>query len=159
MWFVLCGSMHSGFELYYLVHFRSIAGTQDILGDMWKEYAKSDSRYLSQSSMVLALETITVTVIGPLCWGAAYGIWSRRLTVRYLCQLAASVLHLYSVLVYYGTELLSPESNCRPEAQYFLGYFVLANLPWVLVPLYLAISSTSRICHSMRVARQATRGA
>ncbi|KAJ2804899.1 hypothetical protein H4R20_002320 [Coemansia guatemalensis] len=159
MWFVLCGAMHSGFELYYLVHFRSLASTQDILGNMWKEYAKSDSRYLSQSSMVLSLETVTVTVIGPLCWGAAYGIWSRRLATRYLCQLAASVLHLYSVLLYYGTEFLSPEPNCRPEALYFFGYFVLANLPWLLVPLYLAITSIFKICDSMRVARQVTCGA
>ncbi|KAJ2082457.1 hypothetical protein H4R24_001556 [Coemansia sp. RSA 988] len=159
MWFVLCGTMHTGFELYYLVHFRSIASTQDILGNMWKEYAKSDSRYLSQSSMVLTLETITVAVIGPLCWGAAYGIWSQRLAVRYLCQLTASMLHLYSVLLYYGTELLSPEPNCRPEALYFFGYFVLANLPWLLVPLYLAITSTSKICDSMRLAQHVTRGA
>lgn len=33
---------------------------QDFFGQLWKEYAKSDSRYLAADPMVLTLETITV---------------------------------------------------------------------------------------------------
>ena len=32
----------------------------DLFGQLWKEYAKSDSRYLAADSLVLTLETITV---------------------------------------------------------------------------------------------------
>lgn len=33
---------------------------QDIFGQLWKEYAKSDSRYLVSDSFVVSIETITV---------------------------------------------------------------------------------------------------
>jgi cholestenol Delta-isomerase len=33
---------------------------QDVIGQLWKEYAKSDSRYLVSDSFVVSIETITV---------------------------------------------------------------------------------------------------
>ncbi|KAJ1725139.1 hypothetical protein LPJ61_005669, partial [Coemansia biformis] len=159
LWFVMCGAMHSVFELYYLAHFRTVLGQRDVLGEMWKEYAKSDSRYVAQSPVVRALETVTVAAVGPLCWAAAYGVWARRPAVRHLGQLAASVLHVYSVLLYYGTELAAEQSNCRPEAQYYWGYFVLANLPWLVVPGLLAAASAAHITRCMEVAALAERRA
>ncbi|KAJ1939922.1 hypothetical protein EC988_007179, partial [Linderina pennispora] len=56
-WFVLCGSLHCVFELYYLAQFTALPENTDIMASLWKEYAKSDSRYLTQSSMVGALES------------------------------------------------------------------------------------------------------
>ncbi len=32
---------------------------QDLFGQMWKEYAYSDSRYLTSDAFVLCMETIT----------------------------------------------------------------------------------------------------
>ncbi|KAJ2717165.1 hypothetical protein H4R19_000109 [Coemansia spiralis] len=158
LWFVLCGALHCGFELYYLAHFRTILATHDVVGQMWKEYAKSDSRYVAQSSVVRALETVTVAAVGPLCWTAAYGVWTERAATRHLAQLAASVLHAYSVVLYYGTELLAARagrSSCRPEALYFVGYFLLANLPWLVVPVWLGVASATRITQWMAVAQRA----
>ncbi|KAJ2807929.1 hypothetical protein H4R21_000282 [Coemansia helicoidea] len=158
LWFVLCGALHCGFELYYLAHFRTLPATRDVVGEMWKEYAQSDSRYVAQSPVVRALETVTVAVVGPLCWAAAYGVWAGRAPVRHLAQLAASVLHVYSVVLYYGTELLAARagrSSCRPEALYFVGYFVLANLPWLVVPAWLAAASAAHITRCMAAAQRA----
>lgn len=32
---------------------------QDLYGQLWKEYALSDSRYLTQDAFVLCMETVT----------------------------------------------------------------------------------------------------
>ncbi|KAJ1998312.1 hypothetical protein GGI04_005056, partial [Coemansia thaxteri] len=115
MWFVLCAALHCLYELYYLAHFRSLASAQDVLASTWKEYAKSDSRYLAQVPLVFMLESITVCVTGPLCAMAAHAIWTQSPAARHLAQLCASLLHLHSVVLYFGTELMAPESSCRPE--------------------------------------------
>jgi cholestenol Delta-isomerase len=51
---------------YYVVNFRAIAGQQDILAELWKEYALSDSRYLTGDSLILTLEAIAVVRMPPL---------------------------------------------------------------------------------------------
>ncbi|KAJ2029249.1 hypothetical protein H4S03_007494 [Coemansia sp. S3946] len=153
MWFVLCAVLHCLYELYYLLHFRTLAATRDILASTWKEYAKSDSRYLAQVPLVLMLESITVAVTGPLCLVAAYGIWTQSLGIRHIAQLCASVLHLYSVVVYFGTEMMAAESNCRPEALYYYGYFMAMNAPWVVVPVVLATQSFGAISRGMRISK------
>ncbi|KAJ2553308.1 hypothetical protein EV175_002987, partial [Coemansia sp. RSA 1933] len=141
LWFVMCGALHSLFELYYLAHHKTLAQDQSVVADMWKEYALSDSRYLSASPMVRALESITVLATAPLCWIAAYAIWADLHAIRHLAQLSASLLHLYSVAIYFGTEFMGPASNCRPEPLYYYGYFIAMNAPWVLVPVLLGVSS------------------
>lgn len=59
LWFVLCGCIHAFFEGYYVVNFRAMGGLQTVFGQLWKEYALSDSRYLTRDPFVLCMETIT----------------------------------------------------------------------------------------------------
>ncbi|KAI8326090.1 Emopamil-binding protein, partial [Martensiomyces pterosporus] len=155
MWFVLCGSLHCVFELHYLLHFTTIQASTDLLSSMWKEYAKSDSRYLAQVPLVFALESITVCFVGPLCWLTVHHIHTNA-PLRHVCQLAVSLLHVYSVVLYYGTEFVSAESSCRPEPLYYYGYFIAMNAPWLVVPLCLAIASARELCRGMAAARRAT---
>lgn len=44
MWFVLSGTIHVVFEGYYVRFYEELAGKEGVLGEMWKEYAFSDSR-------------------------------------------------------------------------------------------------------------------
>lgn len=44
MWFVLSGTIHVVFEGYYVRFYDELAGKEGVLGEMWKEYAFSDSR-------------------------------------------------------------------------------------------------------------------
>ncbi|KAJ2454127.1 hypothetical protein EV183_001729 [Coemansia sp. RSA 2336] len=150
VWFAVSGSMHSTFELYYVVYARTLAGRRDVVSSLWKEYAKSDSRYIAGATVVRVQEAATVAVVGPLCWLALWGIWSRRGWARDIGQLAASVLHVQGVLLYYGAELVGSEPGCRPEALYFYGYFVAANAAWLVVPLGLAASSMARMAAQMQ---------
>lgn len=40
---------------------------QDYLGQGWKEYSKSDSRYLTMDLFLVCMETVTAFAWGPLC--------------------------------------------------------------------------------------------
>lgn len=66
-WFVLCGLIHTLFEGYFGIHHATLAGDQSPVGQVWKEYALSDSRYLTSDSFVLVVERIT-TVSAACVW-------------------------------------------------------------------------------------------
>ena len=42
-----------------------MGGAQDLFGQLWKEYALSDSRYLTSDPFVLCMETITAVRLLP----------------------------------------------------------------------------------------------
>lgn len=41
----------------------TMPGKQDIFGQLWKEYAFSDSRYMTSDPFVLCMETVTAVSI------------------------------------------------------------------------------------------------
>lgn len=43
-----------------MIHHEQMASAQDFFGQMWKEYALSDSRYMTSDTLVLCMETMTV---------------------------------------------------------------------------------------------------
>ena len=53
------GTIHLFFEGYFSLNHTRMAPAQDLFGQMWKEYAYSDSRYLTSDPFVLCMETIT----------------------------------------------------------------------------------------------------
>jgi hypothetical protein len=63
-WFILCASLHLGFEGYYDIYHVTLAGDNSPVAQVWKEYALSDSRYLTSDSFVRVVEAIT-TVSPP----------------------------------------------------------------------------------------------
>jgi cholestenol Delta-isomerase len=54
------GSLHCFFEGYFVTHYTRMGGAQDIFGQLWKEYARSDSRYLTSDAFVVSIEALTV---------------------------------------------------------------------------------------------------
>ena len=49
-----------------MVHHDHMASAQDLFGQLWKEYALSDSRYMTSDTLVLCMETMTVVRISNL---------------------------------------------------------------------------------------------
>jgi cholestenol Delta-isomerase len=45
---------------YYVFNFTKVAGQQNIMAELWKEYALSDSRYLTDDTSLFSLEAIAV---------------------------------------------------------------------------------------------------
>jgi cholestenol Delta-isomerase len=132
-------------------NFTKIAGQQNIVAELWKEYALSDSRYLTDDAVVFSLEAIAVAsyfsslkpfltsqfILGPLSLLTAYLTVTRN-PRRHFLQTVVSVTHLYGVVIYYFSSLvnivLKEQSHCRPEARYVWGYFIGGNIPWLIVP-------------------------
>ncbi|KAK2732187.1 ebp domain-containing protein [Colletotrichum kahawae] len=147
-WFALCGFLHCFFEGYFILHHENLASLQTFFGQLWKEYALSDSRYLTSDSFMLCVEGFTVAIWGPLCWFIVVAIATRS-TLRYPLTIIMCVGHLYGVVLYYSTSLteyfLHGVSHSRPEFLYFWVYYIGFNGPWVVVPALLLFSNVMYI--------------
>ncbi|KAI9253818.1 Emopamil binding protein-domain-containing protein [Phascolomyces articulosus] len=148
-WFILCSFLHCGFEAYWIYNHKTIAGQSDLLAELWKEYAHGDSRYLASDPVLLALETITVCIWGPLCFLAAQAIWNNH-PRQYLWQLVASMAHLFSTTLYFVMDLPTGFASCDPHPLYFWIYFVMFNSPWFIVPAILLIQSSNTISSALK---------
>lgn len=58
-WGNAAGTLHCFFEGYFVLNHDRMASAQDIFGQLWKEYALSDSRYLTSDTLILCMETMT----------------------------------------------------------------------------------------------------
>jgi cholestenol Delta-isomerase len=54
------------FEGYFSLNHTRMGPAQDLFGQLWKEYAFSDSRYLTSDPFVLCMETVTAVCFPPL---------------------------------------------------------------------------------------------
>ncbi|KAL5335370.1 Emopamil-binding protein [Aspergillus crustosus] len=157
LWFVLSGTLHCFFEGYFMIHHDRMASAQDFFGQLWKEYALSDSRYLTSDTLVLCMETITVLVWGPLCFGVALSILSNH-SLRYPLQIIVCMAHLYGDTLYYATSIydhyVHHRPYCRPESFYFWIYYFGMNFIWIVVPfgyLYQSIRVTTKIIEQAKI--------
>ncbi|RHZ65685.1 EXPERA domain-containing protein [Aspergillus thermomutatus] len=143
-WFVLCSAIHLILEGSYAYSFRTMGSRTDLLGQLWKEYSLSDSRYLSPDAFVLCMETITAVCWGPLSLITAVCI-VRDHVLRHPLQIVVSLGQLYGDVLYYATSWFGHEvfgvAYSRPERYYFWGYFVFCNAFWIVVPLVLLYRS------------------
>ena len=137
MWFVVSGTIHIFFEGYYAIHYATLGASQTWRGQMWKEYAFSDSRYLTSDSFVLCMESVTAAFWGPGCLLAAAFIIYRH-PMRFPTQLIVSMGQLYGLILYYATcmfeHYFQDVTYSRPEAFYFWFYFFFLNFIWMVIP-------------------------
>lgn len=59
-WPIIAGSIHVFFEGYFVYNNSQMSSMQDLFGQLWKEYALSDSRYMTSDPLVLCMESLTV---------------------------------------------------------------------------------------------------
>jgi len=149
LWFMSTGTIHLFFEGYFSLNHTRMAPAQDLFGQMWKEYAYSDSRYLTSDPFVLCMETITAFAWGPLSYYVAYLITTQS-SFRYPLQAVVSLGQIYGDVLYYATCMFDHYHKsltyCRPEAYYFWFYFFFMNFIWIVIPgmlLYQSIWNTS----------------
>ncbi|KAI0105456.1 Emopamil binding protein-domain-containing protein [Nemania sp. FL0031] len=152
-WFIMNACLHCGFEGYFVLNHATIASSQSLLAQLWKEYALSDSRYLVSDPFMLSVESITTFFWGPLCLANAIAI-ARNSPSRHALRIIACVAHLYGVALYYATSqcefYFTGRSHSRPEFLYFWVYYVGFNLPWAIVPAFLLFNSVKTVTRAMR---------
>ncbi|KNE57210.1 hypothetical protein AMAG_02951 [Allomyces macrogynus ATCC 38327] len=159
-WCWLSGIIHMALEGYFVVNVRDLAAHNTLLGQVWKEYAKCDSRYMWGDRAVWIIEAITSFVWGPLLWLMAIRMRANHTkTNRYLpWLLLISTGQLYGTIVYFYTSLrleplaadaVAPASLVDQVKSfidrmtyddgiktpfYFWVYFFFMNFIWVVVP-------------------------
>ncbi|KAH6673728.1 EBP domain-containing protein [Halenospora varia] len=150
LWFTLCGMIHFFFEGYFVFNHTRMAAMTDFFGQLWKEYALSDSRYLFSDPFVLCMETWTTITWGPLSFLTAILI-TRDSPYRHPVQALVSTGQFYGCLLYYMTSLFddfySGKRFYRPGAYYFWFYFIFMNAFWIIIPalcLYSSIKATAK---------------
>ncbi|KAI0816292.1 Emopamil binding protein-domain-containing protein [Xylaria sp. FL0064] len=152
-WFLMNACLHCVFEGYFVLNHATVASSQSLLAQLWKEYALSDSRYLTSDSFMLSVESITVFIWGPLCLANAIAT-ARNSPWRHALRIIACVAHLYGVALYYATShcefYFTGRSHSRPEFVYFWVYYVGFNLPWAIVPGFLLLDSAKTVTRAMR---------
>ena len=121
-----------------------MGGDAGLMGQMWKEYSLSDSRYLTSDTFVVCMEAITAVLWGPLSLLCAYFIATDH-PARYPFQAIVSLGQLYGDVLYYATcafeEAFRHAVYSRPDPAYFWGYYVFLNSFWIVIPLVLLFQS------------------
>ncbi|CAI7638804.1 unnamed protein product [Penicillium glandicola] len=147
-WFVFKG--------YFVFNHQTMPRRLDLLGQMWKEYAKADSRYMTMEPFVLCMESITAFAWGPLCYFIAWMIVADS-PHRHPTQMIVSMGQLYGDVLYYATSIAEEKyhgvSYSRPETFYYWGYFIFLNSFWILIPAFCMYQSYSAM---VGVFRQST---
>ncbi|KAF9967383.1 hypothetical protein BGZ70_009781 [Mortierella alpina] len=123
-WFFLCGMIHTVFEGYFGLHHATIASETTLLAQVWKEYALSDSRYMTSNTLVLIMERITILVLS-------------------LCQ-------IYSCTLYYLTSMVEGSPHCDPDPYYVYFYFVFFNSFWMIAPILLLTESITALTKAVK---------
>lgn len=127
-----------------------------LMGQMWKEYSLSDSRYLTSDTFVVCMETITAVFWGPLSLLVAYYITTDH-PARYPVQAIVSLGQLYGDVLYYATctfeELARQTVYSRPDPAYFWGYYVLLNSFWIIIPSILLFKSTRETIRAFSIVK------
>jgi len=149
VWFVLTGTIHFFFEGYFAMNHYRMPSQQDLFGQLWKEYAYSDSRYMTSDPFVLCMESVTALFWGPLSFLTAYMILTDS-PYRHPIQSLVSIGQIYGDVLYYLTNTFDifyrGVSYSRPEWLYFWFYYVFINAFWIIIPglcLYSSMSKTA----------------
>lgn len=122
---------------YYAYNQARLATMNTFFAQLWKEYAMSDSRYLTSDAFVLCMESVTAALWGPTSFIVVYMIATDH-PLRHPLQALVSTGQIYGDILYYATSMFDhymlDVQYSRPEAFYFWGYYVLMNAFWIVIP-------------------------
>ncbi|TPX55883.1 hypothetical protein PhCBS80983_g04960 [Powellomyces hirtus] len=157
LWFVTCGFIHGVLEGYFAYNHKTIAGEHNILAELWKEYALSDSRYMSADSFVVIMESVTAYMWGPLSFYTAYLIYISS-PVAPIFEFLVSTGQLYGDVLYYLTTLFEGAPHCSTNPFHFWFYFVFLNGFWIVIPLAVMYNAGCRMTSAVRKVESAGKG-
>ncbi|RGB28818.1 Emopamil binding protein [Rhizophagus diaphanus] len=149
VWFIITGSIHIFVEGYFSYFHETLQSDNSLIGQWWKEYSLSDSRYLSSDPFVVNMERITAIFWGTGSYLTAIGI-HQSWPSRHVIQLVTSLGQIYGLVLYYWTSLFEGFPHSRPEPLYFWGYFLGINAIWAFIPGALLLQSWSNLTNAVR---------
>lgn len=132
-------------EGWFSLYHEDLLGDQAFLSQLWKEYAKGDSRYLLNDNFMICMETITSCLWGP------FSIWVvvaflRQQPLRFVLQLVVSVGQIYGDVLYFLIEYRDGFQHGElGHPLYFWFYFVFMNALWLVLPGILVLDSVKQL--------------
>ncbi|CAO2841129.1 unnamed protein product [Amaranthus hypochondriacus] len=152
-WLTFNGLLHLTLELYLVFKPQFYKdNTGNIFAEIWKEYSKGDYRYLHLDSTTVALEAISIFILGPTNLLAVFAIASHK-SYRHILPLTVSLVEMYGVVIFIMTAILEG-NNFSSSQYYYYAYFVGANFPWALIPSLIFIRSWKEICEIQRTNKE-----
>ncbi|ORX99052.1 hypothetical protein K493DRAFT_366133 [Basidiobolus meristosporus CBS 931.73] len=139
-WLILSGFVHCTLQAYFVLFHRSMASDNFIIAQMWKEYAKCDSRYVTSNTLLWCSEVIMLVFVGPMCFYTSYLVYVGSV-VSHLYLAICSLCHLLVTGLYMLTSMVDGNPGCAPQRYYFWVYFVSSNSPWIFLPAILLARS------------------
>ncbi|XP_072024981.1 uncharacterized protein [Amphiura filiformis] len=147
-WWGMNGGLHIILQGYLVFFHKGMAASLNPIAQIWKEFAKGDSRYVTGDICIVAVEFIVSVVLGPLCYIIVWGFLSKS-KYRHLMQLCGAVMHLYGNTIYYATEFLDDFRHTAPiNTPHFWICFIGLNMPWFFFPTLLLIESWNVLAHA-----------
>ncbi|KAK1346211.1 hypothetical protein QTO34_000064 [Cnephaeus nilssonii] len=147
-WFAVCGFIHLVIEGWFSLYSKELLGDQAFLSQLWKEYAKGDSRYILNDNFMICMETITAFLWGPLSLWVVVAFLPPAScplypTARGLCG------QMYGDVLYFLTEYRDGFKHSElGHPLYFWFYFVFLNALWMVLPGILVLDSVKQLMHA-----------
>lgn len=153
LWFIVSFSTHLTWELAWLIgHHRIAASANSAWAYPWWMYIDGgDSRYLHPTSTLLTQEFLSVLngvagVSGLVWWWRSKG---RSVTATVLLM-ATGVVHIYSVVLYFGGEVLDgyPHVDTSSFANFWIKFWLLNGL-WLVMPFAVFVWGRRTLTHQL----------
>jgi hypothetical protein len=154
-WFVLDAITHLSIELGYvlLALGPTARASPSFMGFLWREYARADSRWAGRDPNIIAIELVTVFLLGPACLLAAWAIYHRR-PYRHVLQLGISLLELYGGWMTFAPDVLAGAPSLALQDPFLLSvHLIFMNGLWVLIPAVLAWESGATLVGACSLAQ------
>lgn len=152
IWLFVSGLIHMLVEGSFVLNVSTFFKNTDpnmFMFELWKDYAKADSRYATGDSAVLAIEGVTSFLVGPMCVLAAAGLFAKS-SWRYALITILSVFQFYGTVLYFLTSWLEGLPHTRPEPLYLWFYFVVMNGIWIILPALCTWDSLCKMTSAVR---------
>ncbi|XP_023573515.1 3-beta-hydroxysteroid-Delta(8),Delta(7)-isomerase isoform X2 [Octodon degus] len=145
-WFAVCAFVHMVIEGWFILYYDTILGDKSFLSQLWKEYAKGDSRYIIEDNFTVCMESITACLWGPLSVWAMIA-FLRQQPSRYVLQLVISLGQVYGDVLYFLTEYRDGFQHGElGHPIHFWFYFFFMNAIWLVIPGVLMFDSMKQLC-------------
>ncbi|CAH1245175.1 EBPL [Branchiostoma lanceolatum] len=143
VWLFYDATVHFTFEgpFVYFSLVGTVAKSDSLLTEVWKEYGKADSRWLHSDPTIVSLEILTVVLDGLLCLVTVYAICKDK-HYRHFVQITLCVCELYGGWMTFCPEWLTGSPSLdTSNALYLWIYLVFFNGLWVVLPGLLMLQS------------------
>ncbi|XP_028646313.1 emopamil-binding protein-like [Erpetoichthys calabaricus] len=125
----------------YLSLVSTVATSDNLLAELWKEYGKADKRWLYSDPTIVSIELLTVIFVGLLAVILIYSI-IKDTFYRHFLQIALCVCELYGGWMTFCPEwLMGSPSLDTSNWLYFWIYLVFFNGLWIVIPVLLLLQS------------------